>query len=96
MWPRVLEETVNPDGRVERAGQLYERAVFGGDVGALATAERELDAGQADLSLARGRIVHGRFLEERREEPRELTLFERAATLYGELGDVRGEGEALF
>ena len=58
---------------------------------------------EADLALARGRVIHGRFLEQRaedpeqaREDPRELALFERAASLYRARGDVRGEGEALF
>jgi hypothetical protein len=48
-------------------------------------------------------VIHGRFLEQRaedpsraQEDPRELALFERAASLYGARGDVRGEGEALF
>ena len=45
---------MNPDGRIERAGLLYERAVFGGEAGVLETAGRELDAVEADLSLARG------------------------------------------
>ncbi|MER5940587.1 tetratricopeptide repeat protein [Streptomyces sp. NPDC001928] len=84
------------DTRIEQAQLLYERAVFGGDSDALATADRELDTVEADLALARGRIVHARFLVERAEDARELELFERAARLYGELGDVRGEGEALF
>lgn len=86
--------TVDP--RIEQAQLLYERAVFGGDSDALATAGRELDAVEADLALARGRVIHARFLEERVEDVRELELFERAARLYGELGDIRGEGEALF
>jgi len=59
-------------------------------------AERELDAVEADLALARGRVIHGRFLEERDEDPHELALFERAVQLYQMLGDVRGEGESLF
>lgn len=84
------------DERIERAGLLYERAVFGGDSGALATAERELDAVEADLALARGRILHARFLEGRTEDPGELALFERASRLYRALGDARGEAEALF
>ena len=84
------------DERIERAGALYERAVFGGDSGALATAERELDAVEADLALARGRILHARFLEERTEDSGELPLFERASRLYRALGDARGEAEALF
>jgi hypothetical protein len=74
---------VNPDGRIERAGLLYERAVFGGEAGVLETAGRELDAVEADLSLARGRIVHALFLEERVEETSELALFERAMHLTG-------------
>ncbi|MEU8197041.1 tetratricopeptide repeat protein [Microbispora amethystogenes] len=84
------------DPRLERAGTLYERAVFGGDASALADADRELDAVEADLALARGRVVHARFLESGEEDPREKDLFERAADLYRRLGDLRGEGEALF
>jgi tetratricopeptide (TPR) repeat protein len=87
---------VNTEDRLERARQLYERAVFVGDASALTTAERELDAVEADLALARGRVIHARFLEERNEDPHELALFERAVRLYQTLGDVRGEGEALF
>jgi tetratricopeptide (TPR) repeat protein len=91
------------DGRIERSRQLYERALFESDAGALTAAERELDGVEADLALARGRVIHGRFLEQRaddpaqaREDPRELPLFERAAELYRARDDVRGEGEALF
>ncbi|MEH0578123.1 tetratricopeptide repeat protein [Streptomyces sp. B21-108] len=84
------------DGRIEQAELLYERAVFGGDSGALAAADRSLDAVEADLALSRGRVIHARFLAERVENARELELFERAAELYGRLGDVRGEGEAVF
>ncbi|MCW2877639.1 MAG: hypothetical protein JWQ95_1739 [Sphaerisporangium sp.] len=84
------------DERIERARLLYERSIFDGDAGALAIAERELDAVEADLALARGRVIHGRFLEQRNEDPDELALFERAAQLYQVLGDVRGEAESLF
>ena len=70
--------------------------MFGGDSSALEPAERGLDAVEADLALTRGKVVHARFLEERAEDARELELFERAAQLYEQLGDVRGEGEALF
>src|SRR5450755_1707084 len=94
---------MSAEDRIERARLLYERAVFGGDAGALATADRELDGVEADLALARGRVIHSRFLEQRdqnpqqlAEDPHELALFERATTLYRELGDVRGEGESLF
>ncbi|WP_182876129.1 tetratricopeptide repeat protein [Microbispora sp. H10670] len=84
------------DPRIERAGTLYERAVFGGDASALTEADRELDAVEADLALARGRVVHARSLEGGEEDPREPDLFGRAADLYRRLGDLRGEGEALF
>ena len=94
---------MSAEDRIERARMLYERAVYGGDASALATADRELDAVEADLALARGRVIHTRFLtqldeelERLTEDPRELTLFERATKLYRELGDMRGEGEALF
>src|ERR1700691_927020 len=91
------------DARVERSRLLYERALFDGDTGALAAADRELDAVEADLALARGRIIHGRFLQLReedpelaREDPAELTFFGRAAELYRARGNVRGEAESLF
>lgn len=87
---------MSTDKRIERAGLLYERAVFGGDAAALGTAERELNAVEADLALARGRISHARFLEQRVEDPQALALFQRAAMLYQMLGDARGEGESLF
>src|SRR5262249_47652336 len=47
-------------------------------------------------ALARGHALHGRYLVERVEDPREIASFERAVELYGGLGDVRGEGEARF
>lgn len=91
------------DDRIERATTLYERAVYGGDASLLVEAERGLDAVEADTALARGRILHARFLHERAgtgeppaEDPAELPLFERALELYRVLGDVRGEAEALF
>lgn len=87
---------MNTDGRIELAKQLYERAVWGGDVSALRSADRELDKVEADLSLARGRIIHARFLDEEVDDPQELALFERALQLYRALGDARGESESLF
>ena len=80
----------------ERARLLYEQAVFNGDDGALPAADLILDATEAGLALARGRIMHARFLAHHQEDPQELALFERAASLYRELGDIRGEGESLF
>jgi len=84
------------DGRIAEAELLYEQAVFGGDSSALGPAERGLDGVEADLALARGKLIHARFLAERVEDARELELFARAAELYGRLGDERGEAEALF
>jgi tetratricopeptide (TPR) repeat protein len=91
------------DERLSKARQLYEQAVFDGDTGPLAEADTELDAVEADLALARGRVMHARFLIRRDEDPAgaagdpaELTLFERAAELYHARGDARGEAEALF
>lgn len=84
------------DDPITRATRLYEQAVFGGDADALTLAERELDTAEAALALARGRVLHARFLELRQEDPRELPLFEQAAEQYRRLGDVRGEAEALF
>ncbi|NUU25427.1 MAG: tetratricopeptide repeat protein [Streptomycetaceae bacterium] len=84
------------DERIERARVLCEQASFYGDAAALAVAEAELDAVEADLALARGRILHARFLDSGVEDPAELALFERASELYRAHGDVRGEAESLF
>ncbi|TDU84083.1 tetratricopeptide repeat protein [Kribbella voronezhensis] len=84
------------DERVVRARELYEQAVFAGTEGVLAQADEELDAVEADLALARGRVLHGRFLACDKEDPAELPLFQRSAELYRKLGDTRGEAEALF
>jgi tetratricopeptide (TPR) repeat protein len=92
----VLPTVTDPAEPFERARLLYEQAVFDGDDSALAAADRVLDAAEADLALARGRILHARFLAQHQEDPRELALFERAAALYHQLGDIRGEGESLF
>lgn len=87
--------------RLDLVNAWYEAAVFGGDEEAVPAAERELDAVEADLALARGRTAHARFLAERhrgegRDDPAELASFERAAELYRRLGDARGDGEASF
>ncbi|MGW4640908.1 tetratricopeptide repeat protein [Sphaerisporangium sp. NPDC004334] len=94
---------MSAEDRVERAKTLYERAVLSGDASVLTSAERGLDALEADAALARGRILHARFLNERAsagsspvEDPAELPLFERAIESYRALGDTRGEAEALF
>lgn len=55
---------MSADERIDRARLTYERAFFGGNASGLAIAERELDGVEADLALARGRIIHTRFFEE--------------------------------
>lgn len=94
---------MSAEDRIEHAKTLYERAVYGGDASVLIDAERDLDAVEADAALARGRILHARFLSERAnagsspvEDPAELPLFERATELSRALGDACGEAEALF
>ena len=84
------------DERLTAARDLYERAVFNGDAEALTAANDQLDEVEADLALARGRLMHARFLTDRTEDPNELLQFERAATLYDRLGNIRGEAEACF
>lgn len=88
------------DDRLVRARAAYERAVFGGDPAGLGEAERALAGVEADLALARGRLVHAALLGGTGvpglDGSRELGLFARAAELYQALGDVRGEAEAEF
>ncbi|WP_051366859.1 tetratricopeptide repeat protein [Hamadaea tsunoensis] len=84
------------DLRLDRAQELYEDAVFKGEAAAVAEAARDLDALEADLALARGRILHADFLFTRTEDPGELPALERAAELYERLGDERGLAEAEF
>ncbi|GAA3544981.1 tetratricopeptide repeat protein [Streptomyces osmaniensis] len=81
---------------VERAGELFEAAMFGGDASALDQSDAVLDAVEAPLSMSRGKVLHVRFLNDREENSQELVLFERAAELYKRLGDVSGEADALF
>ena len=57
------------DERIERARLVYERAVFDGNAGGLAEADRELDSVEAELAVARGRLIHARFLQQRDKDP---------------------------
>lgn len=84
------------DERLERAQQLYERGVFVGDADAITDGHRELDRVEADVALARGRLLHAAYLTDRDEHPAERGLFERAIDLYAASGDGRGEAEARF
>jgi ketosteroid isomerase-like protein len=84
------------DGWQDRARLRYEDAAFGDDTGALAAADQELDAVEAGLALARGRIMHARFLAGGEPDEATLAQFRRAAEFSAKLGDARGEAEALF
>ncbi len=89
------------DARLELALSAYEKSSFGGDTSGLADAERALDALAADVALARGRLLHARFLDQRAhgdaaEDPAELILFQHAAELYERIGDEAGEADARF
>ena len=84
------------DHRLIEARTQYERYVFGGFEDAVGIGERALDGLEADLALSRGRLLHARWLAVREDDPRELAELERAEQLYRELGDERGEAEALF
>ncbi|WP_328464379.1 tetratricopeptide repeat protein [Streptomyces sp. NBC_00448] len=93
-----MGDLISDRERLRQVDQLYEAATFGGDRTAPARAERVLDGLAADLALARGKTLHARYLTDRKEvvEGQEGKLFQQAVTLYRALGDVRGEGEALF
>ncbi|MFM9556771.1 MULTISPECIES: tetratricopeptide repeat protein [Streptomyces] len=81
---------------IARTGELFEAAMFRGDASALDRSDDVLDAVEAPLAMARGKVLHVRFLNDREEDAQELALFERAAELYERLGDVPGEADALF
>ncbi|MBD9729455.1 tetratricopeptide repeat protein [Streptomyces caniscabiei] len=81
---------------IARTGELFEAAMFRGDTSALDRSDDVLDTVEAPLAMARGKVLHVRFLNDREENAQELALFERAAALYERLGDVRGEADALF
>jgi hypothetical protein len=81
---------------IGQARDLYERAVFGGDRTALDDAQRHLDAVEAALAVARGRLMHARFLDGGTADAEEGRLFDAAADGFAKLGDRRGEADALF
>ncbi|OFE15697.1 hypothetical protein BA895_21930 [Humibacillus sp. DSM 29435] len=91
------------DERLEQAQRLYDNAVFGGDVSAPVEADRLLNAVEAELSMARGRVIHARFLAGSasttavpEDDGAELALFERADELFKSRGDLSGEAQSQF
>ncbi len=94
---RVLRgQESGADDWEDRARRRYEDAFFDDDPAQLDGADAELDLVEAGLALARGRIMHARFLAGGQLDPATLAQFERAAGLYAGAGDGRGEAEALF
>ena len=92
-WEEALAETGDP---LARADLLNEWALFAGAEDARRRAGDELGRAEALLALGRGRMVHAQYLAERKEDPRELELFERALELARSLGDRALEAQALF
>lgn len=94
---RVLgRQASGPADWEDRARQRYEDALFGDEPAQLDLGDAELDLVEAGLALARGRLLHARFLAGGELDSATLTVFERAARLYARAGDTRGEAEALF
>lgn len=85
-----------PEGWEDRARRRYEDAFFDDEPAQLDLADAELDLVEAGLALARGRIMHARFLAGGELDPATLAQFERAAELYARAGDDRGEAGASF
>ena len=80
-----------------RAARCYDDATFGGRPELIAAGEDELDLIEADLALARGKLLHARYLDNREQVgERELRLFEHAARLYEKLGERAKLANALF
>jgi hypothetical protein len=78
---------------------LYDRATFSGDESAIEQSLGVVSSLEADLSMARGRLAHARFLtgsEPAEADRGELAQFERAAELYDRVPDERGLAEALL
>lgn len=89
-------EQVGIEDRIHAAGSLREIEAYSGDPQIWDAADHLLDSVEADIALARGRLSYARFLRRGADPSRALTFFMRAAEMYRQLADPRGEGEALF
>lgn len=85
---------------IARANTAYDRAIFGGDFEALPGVLDELKRAEAAVALARGRLLHAKFMQEWDRQAaylaEEHALLSRAAELYRSMGDLVGEAEAVF
>ena len=82
--------------RLNAAADAYHAATFNGDASGIDAAERGLDALDAQVALARGRLRHLRATAAGVDDPEELALFQRAEAGFQALGDTAGEAEAAF
>lgn len=87
---------MNAEECLDHALAAYERAMFEGDGDAIADGQHELDRVDAAAALARGRLLHARFIDDRQPDETEGHLFERAVELFARVADRRGEAEATF
>jgi tetratricopeptide (TPR) repeat protein len=82
---------------LERAEYAYHRAVFGGDPSNLDSALEDLaDDDTPPAQLARGKLLHARFLIEQVRDDAELDCFDRALRGFRADDDHRRQAEALF
>jgi tetratricopeptide (TPR) repeat protein len=79
-----------------RLRERYDQVSFGDDEAALADGLVEVDALEAGLHLARGRLLHAQTMRDRLDRGAELAAFEQAVSGFAQLGDVGGEAEATF
>jgi hypothetical protein len=81
---------------LDRAEQAYHRAVFGGDPSELDSALDDLVGDAPKTLLARGRVLHARFLTDGVASGEELTCFDDALVGFRAEHDRTGEAQALF
>ena len=86
----VGHQAPEPEGWEDRARRRYEDAFFDDEPEQLDQADAELDLVEAGLGLARGRIMHARFLADGQLDPRDAGSSVRA----GRRAVRRGRGRA--
>jgi tetratricopeptide (TPR) repeat protein len=100
----MSKEKLDLEDRIRNVASLYEIESFEGDPALWDQEELLLDAVEAEISLARGRLLHARFLllllqgkDTKFDHSSEaLSLFNHAEEIYRRLGNDRGEAEVLF
>ncbi len=85
---RRMEQT-SITSQVRAVGSLYEIEAYNIDPQGWDADDRLLDAVEADIALARGRLLYARFLWQGGDPASALPLFTRAADMYRRLADAR-------